>query len=120
MITLGFCIYVVVCGGLTAFVANSKGRDGVAWFIIGAVFGVLGLIAAAGAGGQRNVGLAQAAGHRQEGNRQSGRREAGVEGHAGIVPSTRTGRVTGCRRGQPGPFGQHTLPGEKGLKLASL
>lgn len=50
MITLGFCIYVVVCGGLTAFVANSKGRDGVAWFIIGAVFGVLGLIAAAGVG----------------------------------------------------------------------
>lgn len=37
--------YVVVFGGLTAWLANTKHRDGCAWFVLGALIGPLALIA---------------------------------------------------------------------------
>ena len=37
--------YVVVFGGLTAWLANTKHRDGCAWFLLGALIGPLALIA---------------------------------------------------------------------------
>ena len=45
---VGFAISAVTCGGLSAYVADSKGHNSGPWLILGLLFGVLGLIAAAG------------------------------------------------------------------------
>jgi hypothetical protein len=41
-------IYCVICGVLSAYLANEKGRSGRQWFACGFFCGILGLIAAAG------------------------------------------------------------------------
>jgi hypothetical protein len=38
-------IYVVIFGGLTAWLASTKNRDGCSWFVLGALIGPLALIA---------------------------------------------------------------------------
>ena len=45
--TIIIVIQALVCGILSAAVANSKKRDVGGWFFIGLIFGVLGLITAA-------------------------------------------------------------------------
>lgn len=40
----------IVCGFLSAIIASSKGRDSGPWFLVGLIFGIFGLIAAAGIG----------------------------------------------------------------------
>lgn len=41
-------VQAVVCGALSAHIADSKGHNSVSWFFVGLLFGILGLIAAAG------------------------------------------------------------------------
>jgi len=41
-------VFALVCAGLTAEIANSKGWDGTAWFFAGLLLGPLGLLAAVG------------------------------------------------------------------------
>ena len=41
-------VFALVCAGLSAEVANSKGWDGTAWFFAGFLLGPLGLLAAVG------------------------------------------------------------------------
>lgn len=38
-------VYGLVCGSFTAMVASSRGRDGVSWFVLGVLFGILALLA---------------------------------------------------------------------------
>ena len=38
-------VYAVLFGGVTALAASARGRSGGAWFVIGALFGIFGLIA---------------------------------------------------------------------------
>lgn len=45
---IGGLVYGLVCGGLSAFLAGSKYRPQGTWFWVGFLFGVFGLIAAAG------------------------------------------------------------------------
>ena len=44
----GVIAQAVICGGLCVFLANQKGYNPNAWFFVGFLFGVLGLIACAG------------------------------------------------------------------------
>ena len=39
-----FIILWLLCGIITAVVASNKGRDGCGWFILGVLFGPLGII----------------------------------------------------------------------------
>jgi len=45
----------VICGVLSGVIARSKGRDATAWFFAGLLFGIFGLIAAAGIGKQERT-----------------------------------------------------------------
>jgi hypothetical protein len=40
-----FVVYCVLFGGVTALAANARGRSAGAWFVIGLLFGVFGLVA---------------------------------------------------------------------------
>jgi len=40
-----FFIQGIIFGGFCAYLAKQKGRDGVSWFFIGAIFGLIGFIA---------------------------------------------------------------------------
>ncbi len=46
---LAYAVYGVIFGAFCAYLANEKGRDGVGWFLLGLVFGVVALIALVGA-----------------------------------------------------------------------
>lgn len=47
-ILLGIAIYFLAAGAFSAMIANEKGRDGTAWFVLGACFGPLALLALIG------------------------------------------------------------------------
>lgn len=48
---IGFCVVVhcVLVGALASWLAKQKGRDELGWFVAGALFSIIGLIAIAGA-----------------------------------------------------------------------
>lgn len=48
LVLLGWLLSVVVFGGFCAYVASEKNRSAVAWGILGALFGLIALIAIAG------------------------------------------------------------------------
>ena len=48
-----FVLFWVVCGIASAFIASSKGRDGLAWAIAGLVLGPIGVLMAIGVTSQR-------------------------------------------------------------------
>lgn len=39
-----FLVIWLICAGVTAAIASSKGRSGIGWFLIGAVLGIFGII----------------------------------------------------------------------------
>ncbi|WP_352827898.1 zinc ribbon domain-containing protein [Mesorhizobium sp. M0830] len=39
-----FVIFWLICAGVTAAIASSKGRSGFGWFLIGALIGIFGII----------------------------------------------------------------------------
>jgi hypothetical protein len=47
-IWISLAVIWVVCGGFAAYLASEKSRSGSVWFLLGLLFGPLGLIAAAG------------------------------------------------------------------------
>jgi hypothetical protein len=48
-------VFWLLCGAASAMVANSKGRDAFGWFLIGALFGPIGLVIALVAGKNEKV-----------------------------------------------------------------
>lgn len=55
--TVVIVVQAIVCGILSATVANSKIRDVGGWFFIGLIFGILGLLAAIGISGLEKIKL---------------------------------------------------------------
>ena len=41
---MGILVIWLICAGVTAAIASSKGRSGVGWFLIGAILGIFGII----------------------------------------------------------------------------
>jgi hypothetical protein len=56
----------VVCGGISAWLAWTKGRSVGAWFLCGLVFGVFGVIAAALARDQTSINAPRLSRHRSK------------------------------------------------------
>lgn len=57
VLVLGWIITGIICGSLSQTVVASKGYTGSGWFFAGFFFGILGLIAAAGLGPNRQVSI---------------------------------------------------------------
>lgn len=41
-------VYGIICGGFSAFVAGTKNRGEIMWFVLGGLFGIFALIAISG------------------------------------------------------------------------
>ncbi len=44
-LVLALIVVNIICGGFASFVASTKGREGVSWFLLGCLFGFIALVA---------------------------------------------------------------------------